>query len=274
MATEITKQGDAALPAFLQDFKGHNIADDIDNDDVTIPRVKLAQATSEEFKNGDVKIGSLFLNVTGEVLCEPGEKLRFIPVAYGKEYILWHPKRGEGILARARRTKHAGETRYEWDKQGEAFEVTIPKGPKVTWETKRFVDENGMNRWGSQVPGDSSSGIAATEYQNYIVVLPDHGNMVVALSLYRTQIKKAKDLNAMFKMNTLPVCGRYFSVETVKETKGDDDFYNYKFSPAGHLEDPNLFQYTLGLQDSFERSGYTVDQSDEDRGDSNEEKAF
>jgi len=261
---EVAKKNDGALPAFLQEYEGKTYAEDIDNDDVTIPRIKLAQGLTPEVKAGDVKDGSLFLNVSGEVLALPGVKLRFIPVAKGKEFILWNPTRGEGIMARARPTQHGGRTRYEWDKKDSAFEVKFKDGPKVTWKTKTYVDENGMDKWGSRIPGDDDSGPAATAHFNYVVVLPDHGNMVAALSLSRSQVKRAKDLNALFKMGNLPFFARYFEVETTGEKNDDGDYFNYKFVPAGVLEDANLFTHCKAMHDGFVESGYTVDQSDDD----------
>ena len=261
---ELVKQGDAALPAFLQEYEGRTYAEDIDNDDVTIPRVKLAQGLTPEVKAGDVSDGALFLNIDGQVLAEPEKPLRFIPVAKGKEFILWNPQRGEGILARGRAVQHGGRTRYEWDKQDASFDVKFKDGPKVTWETKRFVDENGMDKWGSRIPGDDDSGPAATAHFNYVVILPDFGNMVAALSLSRSQVKRAKDLNALFKMGNLPFFARVFEVTTTPEKNDDGDYFNYKFVPAGVLEDANLFTHAKGLHDGFVETGYTVDQSDED----------
>jgi len=261
---ELAKQGDAALPAFLQEYKGRTYAEDIDNEDVTIPRVKLAQGLTPEVKAGTVLDGALFLNIDGTVLADPEKPLRFIPVAKSKEFILWNPQRGEGILARARPVQHGGRTRYEWDKKDSAFEVKFKDGPKVTWNTKTYVDENGMDKWGSRIPGDDDSGPAATAHFNYVVVLPDHGNMVAALSLSRSQVKRAKDLNALFKMGDLPFFARFFEVQTTPEKNDDGDYFNYKFVPAGTLEDANTFTHAKALHDGFVETGYTVDQSDED----------
>lgn len=262
MAKELAKQ-DNALPAYLQEYAGAIGTEGISNDDVSIPRIKLAQALTPEVQDGAVSAGDLFLNVTGEVLATAGKPLRFIPVATGKEYILWSPERGEGILARAKRVRHGASVRYEWDKQNEEFSVKFKNGPKVTWKTERFVEDNNMHKFGSAAGPDS--GPAATAHHNIIAVLPDHGDMVVALSLSRSQEKRAKDLNAMLKMSSIPIFARVFEVKSVDERSGSGDEYkNYKFSPAGFVEDQGKFEMFKSIYEGFSDGGFSVDQSDGD----------
>lgn len=257
------------VPAYLAKYQGRTGAEDIAPEDMSIPRIKLAQGLSEEVKDGTVPDGAFFLNISGEVLAEPGTPLRFTPIARGKEFILWNPQRGEGIIARGKRTfdPETKRMRYEWDKQDQTFEVKFKDGPKVKWSTKKFVDENGMDQWGSRIPGDDESGIAATAHHNYVVVLPDHGNMVAALSLSRSQVKRAKDLNALLNLNSAPIFSRVFEVKSVGEKNDDGDFYNYKFAPAGFVESEADFKNFEAMFKNFEEAGYTVDQSDEDSGD-------
>jgi len=261
----------SALPAYLQDYTGPMGSDNIDNEDVTIPRVKLAQGTTPEVKAGEIKEGSLFLNVTGEVLAAPGETLTVIPLVYAKEFILWKDQNfdGGGVFTRARRVfdKEVNEYRYLWDKQNAAFENKIKGVLPVVWNTLTYVDENGMDKFGSANPEDSDSHPAATAHHNYVVVLPDFDMTVAALSLSNTAVKKAKDLNAMLKMGTAPWFARQFTVGTVDETNNDGQIYkNYSFKPAGFVEAQETFEYTKSLFESFSDKGFTVDQSDKEGG--------
>jgi hypothetical protein len=290
MSNEVAVKDEAALPSYLQDYKGTTGREDIETSDVSIPRIKLGQSMSEEVKSGDVKEGALFLNVTGEVLAEPGEPLRFIPVIAGKEFILWKDRNddGGGILARAHKTRVNGEIKYAWDKPEETFANRVGGKIKVEWKTgkycteKRLADEllpgeDNLGAWGSEIPGDETSGIAATAHFNYVVVLPDHGNMVAALSLSRSQAKRARDLNGILKMSEIPIFARVIRVNTVDDNKGDDKFKNVKFRPAGLVQDEETFEFTKGLHEHFAKEGFVVDQRDEDSGvddASNDEKAF
>jgi hypothetical protein len=270
-STEVAVAAKSGLPAYLQDYAGPTGAEGIDNEDVTIPRIKLAQGTTPEVKAGDIAEGSLFLNVTGEVLAAPGETWKIIPIVQGKEFILWKDQNfeGGGVFARAKRVfdKEIGEFRYMWDKQNATFENKVKGVVKVTWETKTFVDENGMDKFGSAIPGDDDSHPAATAHHNYVVVLPEFDNTVAALSLSNTAVKKAKDFNAMLKMGNAPFFARVFTVATVAETNNDGQEYkNYSFKPAGFVEDESVFNFTKGLFESFSDKGFTVDQSDKEGG--------
>lgn len=268
---EVAKVEDGGLPAYLQDYQGATGAEGIDNEDVTIPRIKLAQGTTPEVKAGEIKEGALFLNVTGEVLAEPGEVLKFVPIVQGKEFILWKDQNyeGGGIFARAKKVfdRETNSARYAWDKPNQTFKNKVKGIVEVEWETKTFVDENGMDKFGSAIPTDSDSHPAATAHHNYVVALPDHGNTVAALSLSNTAVKKAKDLNAMLMMGTAPIFSRVFTVTTINETNNDGQEYkNYSFKPAGFLEDPEVFEFTKGLFEGFSNKGFTVDQTDGDSG--------
>lgn len=261
----------STLPAYLADYQGATGAETIDNDDVTIPRIKLGQDMSPEVQAGTVARGALYLNVTGEVLAEPGEVLEIVPIVQAKEFILWQDRNfdGGGILARARKVldPDTEELRYAWDKPNQTFQNKIKGILPVEWNTLTYVDENGMDKFGSANVSDPDSHPAATAHHNYVVVLPGHDNMVAALSLSNSQVKKAKDFNAMLKMGTAPIFARKFAVTTWDDTsKAGDDFKNIDFKPAGFVEDESVFNFTKGLFDSFSNKGFTVDQSDGDDG--------
>lgn len=260
---------DLVMPDYLQNYSGPTGAESIDAEDVTIPRIKLAQSLTPEVKAGEIEEGDLFLNVTGEVLAKVGEPLKVIPVIYGKEYILWRDRKDNngGIMARAKPVWTANGVRYKWDKPNQEFETKLGGTQKVKYVTKEYIDQDGLNQWGSQVPGDEDSGIAARTSHNFVVALPDHGNIVVALSLAQpSQMKKAKDFNYMLKMGNAPMFARVFTVETVDETSDSGQYKNYKFKPAGFVQDKAVFESLKEIHDTFKESGFTVDQSDEDQG--------
>jgi hypothetical protein len=206
----------------------------------------------------------LFVNVTGEVLAEPDEQIPFVPLVFAKEYILWRPRKdnGGGILARARPVLENGRVRYKWDKPNTVFDVKVEGKIAVQWKTGTYIDEDGLGEWGSEVPGDKESGIAATAHYNYVVALPTRDNMIAALSLSRTAAKKAKDLNAMLKMGSAPMFARVFTVQTVDDHKDDDKFKNYKFRPHGFVQDEGDFLFYREVATNMNEKGFTVDQSD------------
>jgi len=260
------------LPAYLADYQGGTGNEDIDSEDITIPRIKLAQGTSPEVKAGEIPEGAYFLNITGEILAAPGEPLRIIPVVRSKEYILWKDQNfeGGGMFARAQRVTIVMEgeniVRYEWDKKDSTFENKIKGVLPVTWHTKTYVEDNGMQKFGSGDVNDPDSHPAATAHHNFIVSLPDHEMLVAALSLSNTSVKKAKAFNAMLKIipRGVPMFSRVFSLTAVDETnKANQKYKNYNFKPAGDASQDE-FDVSRSLFEAFKNTGYVVDQSADD----------
>lgn len=279
--TEVAVKVDNSVPAFLQGEGGYTGAEGIDKTDITIPQIKLGQAMSSEVKDGSVNEGDLFLNVTGEVLAIAGEPLRFIPIAGSKEYLLWRDRNFEngGIMARAKKSKNLtadGDPLYTWDKPGETFKNKVKGAVSVEWVTEKdgLIPEHGLDAWGSEIPGDDESGKAATAHHNYVICLPDNGNMIAAFSLSRTQVRAANDFNAMLKMATLPIYARLFTVTTYEQTKGGDKWANLRMKPAGVLQDETTFNMLKDLHEQYVGGKFEVDQTGEAGGDPKEDGGF
>jgi hypothetical protein len=265
----VAKQGGALaidVPDYLKGYTGRTGTEGIDSSDVTIPRVKLGQSMSEEVKDGSVKEGALFGNVTKQLFAEPGVTLPFVTLWRGKEYILWRPRKdnGGGILARAKLVLDNGVKRYKWDKPNTEFEVKVEGKTKVVWKTKNFIDEDGLDQWGSEIPGQDDSGIAATAHHNYIVVLPTFDEMVTALSLSKSSAKKAKDFNALLKLGgNIPMWARQFTVKSIDDQKDSDKFKNYAFANDGFVP-ADAFKRYERMAEGFAGKDISVDHSDGD----------
>jgi hypothetical protein len=256
----------SAVPAYLQGYTGPTGTENIDSVDVTIPRLKIGQGLTAEVKEGLVKDGDLFINLGAQVVAVRGETLRFIPLAYAKEFILWRPREdnGGGILARARpvydETNH--RIRYKWDKQNETFEVKLKGIVKCKWTTGQYIDEDDLDQWGSENPADKSSGIAATAHLNYVVALPDHEDMLVAFSFSRTTTRAGKDLNGLLKQGRAPMFARVFTAKTFEDKREKGEFNNVKIMNDGFVTEDKFPVYQQYAK-QFE-TGFVVDQSDED----------
>lgn len=275
--TAVAKVGStavAATPEYLKDYKGPTGSEGIDVKDVTIPRILIGQAMSDQVKDKVVKEGDLFLNITAEVLAEAGKPLRFVPLVVGKEYILWRDRKdGGGIFARARRTETPNGVRYAWDKPNQEFKHKIDGKLAVTWKTGKYVEEDGLGDWGSEIPGDKESKIAATAHHNIIVALPDHGNLIAAFSLSKSQAKRAKDFNAMLKLSNAPIFARQFTATTEEETSDENRYMNVRMKPDGFVADKAAFEAYKGMALGFEGVNVTVDHTNADGGDEAASKA-
>lgn len=255
------------VPDFLKGFTGRTGAEGIDSNDITMPRIKLGQSMTPQVKDGDFKEGVLFLNVSDEVLAEPGKPLPVVILAQSKEYILWRPRKdnGGGILARAKPVLVHGEKKYAWDKPNQDFKVKVEGKIDVTWHTKNYIEEDGLAEFGSEIPGNKDSGIAATAHHNYIVALPTFGNDFAAFSLSKSQVKKAKDLNALLKRQAqakgIPIYSLLFNAQTWDDKSDQGPFKNIEFKNAGYVTEAD-FRYYEGVAKSFEGKAINVDQSD------------
>lgn len=266
-ATTQVAARDETLPDYLQGYDGPTGDENIDQADITIPRLKIGQAISDEVKNGALKEGALFLNVIGDAIWNPGDApLPVLIVAQSKEYILWNPREdGGGILARAKPVVEKGIKRYKWDNPNEEFVVKVGGKIRAVWATKQYIDEDELNKWGSEIPGDKESGIAATAHHNYLVMLPTHMNIVAAISMSRTAVKVANALNAAIKMGDrrYPLPVRRFNIVTVDDVNDNGDtFKNWSFKPNGYLgrEDSVTAAAALAYFKQFAEGGYVVEQ--------------
>lgn len=271
---------DVAVPSFLQGIKREDRSG-LDAKDLTIPRIKIAQDGNPEVKKGDVPKGALFLNVTGEVLAEFAKPLTFIPIIAAKEYMLWRDQNddGGGLLARARPVFENGRVRYKWDKPNSKFTTKIKGVVAVEWHTAEYLDEpvqgdKTLADWGTQIASDPDSPPAASVHYNYLVALPEHGNMIAAFSLSKSQVKRAKDLNAILEMSQYPVYARIIRAATEPEKNSNNqEFFNVRFKPAGLVQDEALFTWAKTQHEYYAANGFVVDQENPDRDDAANSKA-
>jgi len=262
----VAPSGLVVVPDYLREYQGPLGTENIDTADVNIPRLKLGQSMTPEVKDGIVRDGDLFHSITKQVLIPVGETGIVIPVAYVKEYILWRDRNdGGGIFARAHRVVGPdGDVRYAWDKPNSTFEHKVKGALKVTWRTKTYIDEDGLDKFGSAIASDRDSQPAATAHYNYILALPAHEGQLVAISFNRSSAKKAKDLNAMLKMGNVPMFARQFAIGSIPDTNdAGDRFYNFALQPAGFVQSQEMFDQLKRMHLDLGQKAVEVDWSDE-----------
>lgn len=264
---EVANVEEAGLPAYLQEYQGPTGAEGIDNEDLTIPRIMFAQAMSPVVKEKKCADGDIFLNITQEVLAEKGEPLVVVPLITYKDYLLWKDRKdgGGGLLARASAVQVDGETKYAWDKPNSTFTTKIGGKKEVEWTTGLYVDDEGHNlkEWGSSDPDDPKSPPAAAVHHNYIVRLPEHGNMIAAMSLAITKVGRAKDFNAMLKLGNAPIFARKFLLSTEDDNRDAGEFANVRFRPYGYVTEDEMKDNEEVIK-SFANINVTFDRTEED----------
>ena len=167
-------------------------------------------------------------------------------------------------MARAKRGfLDKGDVVYFWDKSNQTFQNKVKGAVKVEWTTADYlVPDEGLDAWGSEIPGDEESNKAAIAHHNYVVALPQFGNMIAAFSLSKTQVKRAKDFNAMIRLANLPMYARIFTAVTDMETSDGNSWANIKFKPKGVIQSKEDFLMFEEMHKAYKSDGFMVDQSD------------
>ena len=294
-------KGAPALPDYLADFNGRTGAEDIGMDDVTVPRIALGQGTSPQVKDpsSDIEDGDIFVNLGDMLLAKKEEKLDFVLIADPTtEYMLWKDRKdnGGGLLARAPAIKQPdGSIVHVWDKPNAKFENKIEGKVKVVWETGITVEEDGLGNRGSANPDDPEDNYeAATLHRNFLVYLPKFG-MIAAFSLAKTWgSPAAKDLKGLIKFGIMkgmpprkvPLPARVFTCYAYHKTSKNDANATYTTMKVAEHNKPGewttdfglakaeLYAVTSSLYAQYTKSGFVVDQSDEDSGDAGDDGKF
>ncbi len=227
-AKEVAKAGN---PSYLDNYRDEQRLD-ISKDDILMPRLKLAQAMSDEVKDKKCEEGDFLHNITGQVLCKAGKSIRVIVIAYSKEFILWYDRKGpsDGIAARARKVITPEGARYAWNVPGAVIEDKIGGVAPVKYTLGKYIEDDGLGEWGSQIPDDENSPPAATAHSNYIICLPDLGNQLIAISLSRSADSVARQFNTLLKMGDVPEFARIYNMSSFEDQHGDNRFANWQFS--------------------------------------------
>ena len=218
-----------SVPAYLagtgKEQKG------FDQDDLTVPMIKLLQGLSPEVKENDsAKAGEFWDTGKDEGL---GKTIELIPLAFKKRFLLMAPiEDGQGILTRS----SDGKT---WDSFGE-WKVKVDKKTEVVWSVGAnkdgkpvTVEESGLHKFGSSDPGDPDSPPAATQLYEYLV-LPVGSDDPILLTFARTAIKQAKKgLNskiASAQGRGVAMQGLVFEARVITETNSaGQEYFNWAF---------------------------------------------
>lgn len=243
-----------SLPAHMRgdvDMGKENIG----QQDLEIPRLKLIQGLSKELQlYDDLRPGNFFHTASETIFDEP---FRVVPIFFDRRYILWRPlEDGGGILARADDGVH-------WSPADATFDVKLDKkdgGHKVTWRTKKTVAESGLANWGTMNPADTNSPPAATLMYNFLLAFPDMPELMPAvLTFQRSSIKIGRKFMTKLKTVRQPLFGSVFELSAMDDhNSANQDFKNINIVGAGLVEDPDQYQIYKEMHLSLKGSGFNI----------------
>jgi hypothetical protein len=242
------------IPEFMKGMRGQG-TENIGQNDIETPRLKLLQAVSPELEVfDDAKAGEYWHSISEISL---GKSVRIVPLYIDMRAILWRPRwDGGGILARA-------DDGINWSPSSGEFDIHPSKDDKkrtVRWVLKPTVADSRLLEWGTHDPNDPNSAPAATRMYNMAVALPDHPDLGLAVvTLQRSAIKVARKFLGKLKLMSMPSFGCYFNMGTARDQNPAGEVYqNYAFTAAGFVQDEDEFNSYKGLYESFKRMGLNV----------------
>lgn len=256
--------GAMAVPDFMKGQAGAGL-ESLNAQDIETPRIKLIQSSSPEVEEYDDAKPGVFWH-TG-INASLGKSLEVVAVFFEKRALLWRPRHdGGGILARSNDLK-------TWSAPGSEFTVKpLKDNPKtVVWKipTNGSVQASGLLEWGSSIPGDANSKPAATLMYNYVLAVPDDLDIPPGvLTLQNSGSRMAKKLNQKLKLARAPIYGIKLLMESFQESNSEGQkFYNVKFSPAGFVQNEELFLFLQSSHEALRDMGLKmadVENEDED----------
>src|SRR4029453_7648118 len=136
------------------------------------------------------------------------------PIIVRKSYVLWAPRSEDSRvpLARSMDCVH-------WDQPNAEFTVK-PKGSPhpVTYRTKGSVEESGLAKFGSSIPGDPNSPPAASLTYNTLWFLVDHPQLSpIVIINTRSQIKPTQQLYNRIDMRPVAHYAQQWEIGVVQE---------------------------------------------------------
>lgn len=195
--------------------------DHLEQDDVQIPRLVIAQAMSPELLEDNAKYidglkpGLIFNSLTQRI--------------YGKGPLDFAVVRG----SKPRWVQFAPR-----EEGGGVIDPDVPAGdPRTEFTT----DADGKRR-----------NPVATKFYDFIIVLdPEGAQEIVALSLKSTGLTVAKALNGLMKLRNAPIYSGIYSATAKSKKNPKGTFYQFDLRPNGWPKSQDTFNFLKELYESL-----------------------
>ena len=199
--------------------------ENVTQEDLVIPRLKLAQALSPQVQKHEgafiegISVGDIFNTVSNEFWS--GEKgITVVPVAYKRVFLEWGPERGGGLIA-----TYDDPAILQQCTKNERYQDILPNGNQIQ-----------------------------TTANHYVIHITDTGYNPVMLAMTGTQLKKSKRWNSMMaSLKIKGADGRLFTPATfshkykltaVPESNDSGSWFGWNVTNLGVLEDKEVDIYT------------------------------
>jgi hypothetical protein len=228
------------VPEFLRDMRTTTGLEEMDRGDMILPRLAIAQSLSPALKKNNAKYiagleeGMLYNTVTRRIY---GMSVTVVPILFSKMRIKFEDiTKGGGILCTSPNAINGGR---------------LHPSDCATCPHSQF--------------GDNGDAPDCNNFMNYASILPNHDLEVIVVSMKSTALAVAKQWNSMLRMLRKPAFAKYYLIESVPETRNNNDFFNYRVTQKGFVNE-ELFRMGEQLHEQLRAQGIKVDLTDEDAG--------
>lgn len=213
--------------------RGHE--ENVELDDIEIPRAKLIQPTSEEATSDKaedrIAIGLVVNNITKERLPDV-----FIPIFRFKNYIQWNPRK----------------------KDDPNFDPAFDPGSLI-FSTTDSSDQRVID--GTKF-GPNGEAPKVTKYLNFFSYFPGQ-TMPVVLSFSKTSFAAGKKLNTLTQFTGGDMFSNKYRLKTVQRESNGTKFFVFEVAPAGKASDEE-FKIAESLWKDFRSKNIKVKHEDDD----------
>lgn len=204
-------------------------SEQVDREDLTIPRVEICQSLSKVRKKSDpafidgIEEGDIYNNLTRQ---NYGVTCVVVPVAFAKEFLLWRDQELGGGFGGAYLT------------EDEAFEAHDQQEKPEEWEV-------------------------VLTHQHYVLILLEDGNTEEAvISMAKSKLKVSRNWNSQIRLVGGDRWCRAFNVTGVADQNANgQDFFNMAVTPVGFV-DEGTFKKAEALYEQVVSGEAVADRSD------------
>jgi hypothetical protein len=238
---ELTVAGKPNMPAVRK--SGIKIAgkgfENLEREDILLPRLKLLQAMSPEVTETDEKPGTFFLNLSNKNV---GEKIIITPVMHYRSRIKWNPKDdGGGIDCSSADAKTPSTAKY-----APLCSACSHKDWDNTKEKKK-----------DQVP-------SCVLFENFVILIGDSSEPVI-MPMSKSQAKVAKKFYSMAALKGGDMFDFSYQMTVVKEKAPTGEVYfNFSVSDIGKKTDEKKRITCEQLWATLSKANLTVKMEPED----------
>lgn len=237
------ESGGLAVPDYIK--ASNEGQEQIDQNDLSTPRLLVMNALSRQVKDEVAKLGDIVENVGQSVLAPRGKSIKGVFLAVRKMRNRWRPRgSGEGIEC------HSPDGRKALEKNG------ISKG--VGTDSCAICEYSQFTK----MPDGTIKAPACTEYREFLFLSPDFP-MPLVLSLGKAAAKNGKKLveklNADMGISNRPLYAFSYELSTRLVIAKGNEWYEIVAKPAG-FPDEKLFKQAQALyakyKDSLKKQDY------------------